>query len=72
VLPIARANLAEGHLPLCGLLDAVDTAILEEGDVARVDPGGTALLNVNTPEDLVRARAAAAAPMAPSKPSRRS
>ncbi len=60
VLAVARARLADGRLPLRGLLDAIDTATLEEVDLARVDPDGTALMNVNTPEDLARARAAGA------------
>jgi len=57
VLAVARARLAEGRLALQGLLDAVDTTALEEADLARVDPDGNALSNVNTPEDLARARA---------------
>jgi len=61
VLAVARARLADGRLALRGLLDAVDTATLEAADLARVDPEGTALSNVNTAEDLARARAAAAA-----------
>jgi molybdopterin-guanine dinucleotide biosynthesis protein A len=60
VLAVARARLADGRLALRGLLDAIDTATLEEADLARVDPDGTALMNVNTPEDLARARAAGA------------
>jgi molybdopterin-guanine dinucleotide biosynthesis protein A len=58
VLAVARARLADGRLALRGLLDAIDTATLEEADLARVDPEGTALLNVNTPEDLARAAGA--------------
>jgi molybdopterin-guanine dinucleotide biosynthesis protein A len=59
VLSVARARLADGRLALRGLLDAIDTVTLEEADLARVDPDGTALLNVNTPEDLACARTAA-------------
>ena len=62
VLAVARARLADGRLALRGLLDAIDTATLEEADLARVDPDGTALLNVNTPEDLVCARAKGRSP----------
>jgi molybdopterin-guanine dinucleotide biosynthesis protein A len=58
VLAVARDRLADGRLALRGLLDAIDTATLEEADLARVDPDGTALLNVNTPEDLARAASA--------------
>jgi molybdopterin-guanine dinucleotide biosynthesis protein A len=59
VLRVARARLADGRLAMRGLLEAIDTVTLEEADLALVDPDGTALLNVNTPEDLARARAAA-------------
>jgi molybdopterin-guanine dinucleotide biosynthesis protein A len=58
VLAVARARLADGRLALRGLLDAIDTETLEEADLARVDPDGTALSNVNTPEDLARVQAA--------------
>jgi molybdopterin-guanine dinucleotide biosynthesis protein A len=58
VLEVARARLFDGRLALRGLLEAIDTVTLEEADLALVDPDGTALLNVNTPEDLARARAA--------------
>jgi len=54
VLPVARARLAGDALALRGVLDAVSTAWLEPDDVARVDPAGRSLTNVNTPEDLVR------------------
>ena len=55
VLPVARARLAGDDLALRGVLDAVSTAWLEPGDVARVDPAGRSLTNVNTPEELARA-----------------
>ncbi|MEE2677945.1 MAG: molybdenum cofactor guanylyltransferase [Myxococcota bacterium] len=54
VLPVARERLAGDDLALRGVLGAVSTAWLESGDVARVDPAGQALLNVNTPEDLAQ------------------
>ena len=37
------------------LLEAVETSYLDESDLARVDPDGHALIDVNTPEDLTRA-----------------
>ena len=37
-----------------GVLDAVATVWLEPDDVARIDPEGRSLVNVNTPEDLAR------------------
>jgi molybdopterin-guanine dinucleotide biosynthesis protein A len=55
VLPLARAHLASGKLAMRALLDAVETSYLAPEVVARIDPTGRALVNVNTPEDLVRA-----------------
>ena len=57
VQPVARARLAAGDLALRGLIDAIDASTLGAEDLARVDPDGTALANVNTPEDVVRAEA---------------
>ena len=56
VLREARDRLASRKLKLQGLLDAVDTAYLEPSVLARLDPDGHALFNVNTPDDLTRAR----------------
>ena len=69
VLRVANERLAAGRLQLRGLLDAVDSAYLEAADLACVDPDGAALTNVNTPEDLERARAARASalPLAPTR-----
>ena len=52
VLPAARARLASGELALHGLLAAVATSQLGPADLARLDPPGSALFNLNTPEDL--------------------
>lgn len=54
VLPVARRRLAAGDLALRALLSEVDTRWLEGPDLARLDPRGEALANLNTPEDLVR------------------
>jgi molybdopterin-guanine dinucleotide biosynthesis protein A len=54
VLPVARARLASGDLALRGLLAALDTRWLEGPELARLDPRGEALANLNTPEDLAR------------------
>lgn len=64
VLDVARERLAAGRLEVQGMLDAVDTGWLGPDDLARVDPRGLALSNLNSPEDLARAEAslAAAAP----------
>lgn len=61
VLPVARARLARGALSLQGVLGELSLAVLAGADLAAVDPDGSALLNVNTPEDLARARALLAA-----------
>ena len=53
-LAAARRNLAAERLALSALLDALATRYLEGDDLRAVDPDGTALLNVNTPEDLAR------------------
>jgi molybdopterin-guanine dinucleotide biosynthesis protein A len=53
-LAAARRNLAAERLALSALLDALATRYLEGDDLCAVDPDGTALLNVNTPEDLAR------------------
>jgi molybdopterin-guanine dinucleotide biosynthesis protein A len=56
VLREARDRLASGKLKLQGLLEAVDSAYLDPSVLARLDPDGHALFNVNTPDDLTRAR----------------
>ena len=60
----ARARLEAGRLTIRDLLDAVDTLYLDPADLAGVDPGGIALIDVNTPEDRERAEklVSAAAP----------
>ena len=57
VLPVARRRLAAGELALRGVLGAVDTREFGPEELARVDPDGSALFNVNTPQELVRIRA---------------
>jgi len=58
-------RLAAGQLSLHGLLAALDTRWLEGPDLARLDPQGLALANLNTPADLARIEAVLAAPGAP-------
>jgi molybdopterin-guanine dinucleotide biosynthesis protein A len=60
-LAVARPHLAEGRLALTALLAALDTRYLEGDDLRAVDPDGTALTNLNTPEDLARVEAICAA-----------
>jgi molybdopterin-guanine dinucleotide biosynthesis protein A len=56
VLPVARDRLAAGALKMQGLLDAVGASYLDPSVLARLDPEGRALLNVNTPDDLAHVR----------------
>lgn len=58
VLARAARRLAEGRqLALRDLLGELETCVLPADVQALLDPGGTALHNVNTPEDLARAQA---------------
>jgi molybdopterin-guanine dinucleotide biosynthesis protein A len=52
--PVVKRRLAAGELSLHGLFGEVGTAWLEGEDLARLDPDGLALTNLNTPEDLAR------------------
>ena len=61
VLERARVRLARGALSLQALLAELELAELAGDDLAAVDPEGAALLNVNTRDDLARARAVLAA-----------
>lgn len=51
----ARARLAGDALSIRGLLVEVETRYLEGAALVAADPGGLALLNVNTPAELLRA-----------------
>ena len=64
VLAVAQEQLRAGRLKLQAVLDAVDTAWFGPEELARVDPGGLALSNLNTPEDLARAKASLPVPEA--------
>jgi molybdopterin-guanine dinucleotide biosynthesis protein A len=57
VLAEARSRLAGDALALHALLDALDVTWLEGADLAALDPDGTALANLNTPEALAAFRA---------------
>jgi len=54
VLPVAKRRFAAGELALHGLFSEVGTAWVEGEALARLDPEGLALTNMNTPEDLAR------------------
>lgn len=51
-LAVARAHLEAGRLRLSDLLAALETRALEGDALQRLDPEGSALTNVNTPDDL--------------------
>ncbi len=57
VLAKARVHLAGGRLALRALLVGPGVLWLEGESLRAVDPAGTALLNVNTPEDHAQAEA---------------
>jgi molybdopterin-guanine dinucleotide biosynthesis protein A len=57
VLRAARERLLAGRLALQGLLDDLAPAWVGPADLARLDPAGHALLNVNDVRDLARAEA---------------
>jgi len=50
VLAVARGNLADQKLRLSALLAALEVRVLEGEELARADPAGRALTNVNTAE----------------------
>jgi molybdopterin-guanine dinucleotide biosynthesis protein A len=56
VLPAARARLAAGELALRELLGELALETLAGAELSAVDPEGSALANVNTPEDWARVR----------------
>ncbi len=56
-LPFARARLARNSLRLIELLDDLRTHFLDEAELRAIDAELASFTNVNTPEDLARARA---------------
>ncbi len=56
VSEVAQNHLATGRFKLSAFLDSLETHYLDDSDLAQLDPDGTALMNVNDPEDLRRAR----------------
>jgi len=60
-LAAARRRLDEGKLSLHGLLDTLACRALGPEELARLDPDGLALRNLNSPEDVAAAEAALAA-----------
>jgi molybdenum cofactor guanylyltransferase len=59
-LPHIEARLRAGQLRIVGFLDQVRVVEIGEAEVARHRPPAVAFMNVNTPEELARARVVAA------------
>ena len=60
-LPHIEARLQANDLKISGFFDDVRVRYLEEGEVRQFDPQLLSFFNVNSPEDLARAHALAAA-----------
>jgi len=60
-LAAARRRLVEGKLSLHGLVDALSSRTIGPEELARLDPDGLALRNLNSPEELAAVEAALAA-----------
>jgi molybdopterin-guanine dinucleotide biosynthesis protein A len=56
-LPAIEARLAAGRLKIVGFFESVRVLEIPEADVARHGDPAVLLMNVNTPEELERARA---------------
>jgi molybdenum cofactor guanylyltransferase len=59
--PTLRAALDAGERRVVAAVTALDCAVLDDGVLAALDPDGTLLCNVNTPDDYARAQRLAAA-----------
>lgn len=58
-LPHMEARLRAGRLRIVGFFDAVRVITIAEAEIARYGDPGLVFMNVNTPEELERARALA-------------
>jgi len=59
---LSAARLRDGRLAVQELILELHASYLDDPDLAEVDPAGSALANLNTPEDLARAEALVARP----------
>ena len=59
LLPAIDARLRAGELAVHELLDGAAVAWLEGDALRALDPDGTCFLNLNTPDDILRAEAIA-------------
>ncbi len=55
-LPHVQRMLEAGELRVVGFFPLVRTAYIETEEIRRLDPHGLSFFNVNTPEDMARAR----------------
>jgi molybdopterin-guanine dinucleotide biosynthesis protein A len=60
-LPVLEAHLERGELAAHRFVAGLETRFLENEDLARLDPHGLALRNVNTPDELKEAESILAA-----------
>jgi molybdopterin-guanine dinucleotide biosynthesis protein A len=58
-LPHMEERLLKGHLKIVGFFDKVRVVTIEQTEVARYADPAVVFMNVNTPEELARARALA-------------
>jgi molybdopterin-guanine dinucleotide biosynthesis protein A len=61
VLPAVEARVRAGELAVHAMLAALAVGWIEGAELAALDPDGRSFFNINTPEDLRRAEALAAA-----------
>ena len=59
LLPAIDVRLRAGELAVHQLLDGAAVAWLEGDELRALDPSGTCFLNLNTPDDILRAEAIA-------------
>ncbi|HET6882783.1 MAG TPA: molybdenum cofactor guanylyltransferase [Pirellulales bacterium] len=59
VLPVVERRLAAEQLRLLDLIESLKTRVIHDAELARVDPEGRTLQNLNTPDDYERALAEA-------------
>ena len=57
-LPAVRAAIEAGERAVAAMLDRLDAELLAPAQWRAADSEGRSFVNVNTPEDLARARAA--------------
>ncbi len=55
--PLMEKRILEGHTSLQGILSDAGAEYVSEDEVGAVDPGGKSFVNINTLEDLEKARA---------------